>query len=98
MQIKTIITAGVAAEMNASDEFNQFVIDSIYRHLSGDWGDASEHDRELNSSDPLNALSAYKSAAGVKIWIKQDGKILTVLFRMNIDQTGGGSAGERKII
>lgn len=80
MQIKTIITAGVAAEMNASDEFNQFVIDSIYRHLSGDWGDVSEHDRELNSSDPLNALSAYKNTDDTKIWIKQDGKILTVLF------------------
>lgn len=80
MQIKTIITAGVAAEMNASDEFNQFVIDSIYRHLSGDWGDVSEHDRELNSSDPMNALSAYKSTADVKIWIKQDGKKITVLF------------------
>ena len=80
MQIKTIITAGVAAEMNASDEFNQFVIDSIYRHLSGDWGDVSEHDRELNSSDPMNALSTYKSASDAKIWIKQDGKKITVLF------------------
>ena len=80
MQIKTIITAGVAAEMNINDEFSQFIIDSIYLHLSGDWGDVSEHDRELNSSDPLNALSVYKSAADVKIWIKQYGKILTVLF------------------
>lgn len=80
MQIKTIVTAGVAAEMNTSDEFNQFVIDSIYRHLSGDWGDVSKHDRELNRSDPLNALSTYKNTDNTKIWIKQDGKILTVLF------------------
>lgn len=80
MQIKTIVTARVASEMNTSDEFNQFVIDSIYRHLSGDWGDVSEHDRELNRSDPLNALSAYKNTADTKIWIKQYGKILTVLF------------------
>lgn len=80
MQVKTIITAGVAAKMNTSDEFNQFVLDSIFRHLSGDWGDVSSNGAEINTADPLNALSAYHAPGGKKIWIKQDEKILTVLF------------------
>ncbi len=80
MQIKTTITAEVAAKMNASDAFNQFVLDSIYRHLSGDWGDVSPEDAEVNTADPLNALSAYHAPDGVKVWIKQNRKFLTVLF------------------
>lgn len=79
MQVKTIFTAKIAAEMNASDTF-QFVLDSIYRHLSGDWGDVSESDAKENTADPLNALSIYTASDGVKIWVKQDYNILTVAF------------------
>ena len=80
MQIKTIATAGVAAEMSNSDSFNQFVFDSIRRHLSSDWGEVSENDRETNNAATLYALSAYTAWDGRKIWIKQDCNILTVLF------------------
>lgn len=80
MQVKTIFTPKIAAEMNASDTFNQFVLDSIYRHLSGDWGDVSIIDANRNTADPLNALSIYTASDGVKIWVKQDYNILTVLF------------------
>lgn len=80
MQVKTVCTTRIAAKMNASDEFNQFVLDSIYRHLSGDWGIVPAQDKEINTADPLNALSAYESPDDMKIWIKRDGKILTVLF------------------
>lgn len=79
MQIKTIATAGVAAEMSKADSFNKFVLDSIGRHLSGDWGDVSEDDRETNNAAPLYALSAYAAPDGRKIWIKQDYNVLTVL-------------------
>lgn len=80
MQVKTIFTAKIAAKMNASDTFNQFVLDSIYRHLSSDWGDVSESDAKENTADPLNALSIYTAPSGVKIWVKQDYNILTVAF------------------
>lgn len=80
MQIKTIVTAGVAAEMSNSDSFNRFVFNSIHRHLSGDWGEVSEDDRETNNTAPLYALSAYTVPDGRKIWVKQDGGVLTVLF------------------
>ena len=80
MSIKTMFTKRIAIKMNENDDFNQFVLDSIYRHLSGDWGDVSPADADVNSSDPLYALSAYKSPDGMKIWLKQDYNVLTVLF------------------
>lgn len=80
MSIKTIITGSVAAKMNTNDAFNQFVLDAIHRHLSGDWGDISECDRKSNNDDPMNASSTYNSPDNTKIWVRQNGKILTVLF------------------
>lgn len=80
MQIKTMATARVSEEMSKSDSFNKFVFDSIGRHLSGDWGDVSEADRETNNAAPLYALSAYAAPDGRKIWIKQDRNVLTELF------------------
>lgn len=80
MQLKTIVTAGVAADMSNSGSFNQFVFDSIHRHISGDWGEVSENDRETNNAAPLYALSAYMAPDGRRIWAKQDGGVLTVLF------------------
>lgn len=80
MTIKTVITSGISKKMNAEDAFNNFVIGCIYRHLSGDWGEVSEDDALLNKSDPMYAMSVYTSSDGVKIWLKQDYKILTVMF------------------
>lgn len=80
MTIKTFMTARVAEKINEDNTFNQFVIDSINRHLSGDWGEVCEEDAELNNRNPLNAMSAYIAPDGVKIWIKQDFDFLTVLF------------------
>ena len=80
MTIKTILTPGIAKRMNEENAFNDFVIGCIYRHLSGDWGEVPEDDALLNRSDPMYAISAYTSSDGVKIWLKQDYKILTVMF------------------
>lgn len=80
MTVKTYMTAAVADKMNASDTFNQFVLDSLNRHLSGDWGDVSEADAADNAAESLNAMSAYIGTDGVKIWVKQDYNIITVLF------------------
>lgn len=80
MQIKTIVTAGVAAEMSNSDSFIRFVLSSIRCHRSGDWGEVSDEDKQANNDAPLYALSAYATPDGRKIWIKQDCNVLTVLF------------------
>lgn len=80
MTARLCITAGVATKMNQSDAFNSFVSRSLDRHLSGDWGEISAEDIGANNANPLYALSAYTDPEGVKIWIKQDFNIITVLF------------------
>ncbi len=80
MTIKTFMAARVAEKINADDTFKQFVIDSLDRHLSGDWSEVYEEDAALNNSNSLNAMSTYTAPDGVKIWIKQDFDFLTVLF------------------
>lgn len=80
MKIKTIATAAIAEKIQASDTFHNFVISSITRHLIGDWGEVSAADAEANTNDPHYALSAYTAPDGVKIWIKQDYDVVTVLF------------------
>ena len=72
-------TTGVSDRMEHSKEFKQFVHASLSRHLSGDWGDINEDDAEINNTDPEYALSAY-TLEGVKIWIKRDYDIITILF------------------
>ena len=80
MQIKTIATIGITEKMETSPEFCKFVISSLDKHFLGDWGEVSEADSVANTSDPLYALSAYTDPDGVKIWVKQDYNIVTVLF------------------
>lgn len=72
-------TVGVAEKTEQSKEFKQFVHDSLSKHLSGDWGDINEEDAGINNMDPEYALSAHM-LDGVKIWIKRDNDIITVLF------------------
>lgn len=80
MTIKTHITPGVAAKMNSDDNYNEFVLGCVLRHLSHDWGDVSRADAELNNDDFFHALSAYHDSSNEKIWIKQDGIHITVLL------------------
>lgn len=77
--MKFCTTVGVADKMDRSEEFKQFVHNSISRHLIGDWGEISEEDAQANNEAPTTALSAY-ILNGAKIWIKQDDDIITVLF------------------
>lgn len=80
MQIKTIATAAIAEKMKTSSNFCKFVISSLDRHFRGDWGEVSMDDSTANTCDPLYALSAYTNLDGIKIWIKQDYDVVTVLF------------------
>lgn len=80
MQIRVIATATIAEKAHENTGFKIFVNKSLDRHFSGDWGEMSEDDSAANTSDPLYALSAYTDPNGVKIWIKQDYNIVTVLF------------------
>lgn len=56
----------------------------LVRHQSGDWGDVSEEDRELNEEAllmPLRIMSSYKFSND-KIWIitEADRSVTTILL------------------
>lgn len=80
MQIRVIATAAIAKKVHKSTGFERFINNSLDRHFSGDQGEVSEDDSATNTSDPLYVLSAYTDPNGVKIWIKQDYNVVTVLF------------------
>lgn len=44
--------------------YNEFVIESVGRHLPGDWGETCPEDAEINNADPSNSMSAYTSKDG----------------------------------
>src|SRR5262245_53258450 len=47
-------------------------VELLHRHLSGDWGDLSDHDKRLNDEAATSGgriLSAYTLADGEKVWI-----------------------------
>jgi len=51
---------------------NPDIMAALLRHLTGDWGDVDEHDREENElslKEGFRLLSVYRSAKGVKFWI-----------------------------
>jgi hypothetical protein len=57
----------------------------LSRHISGDWGDLDEHDREENELslvDGLRLLSAYYLRDGTKIWLitEADRSVTTFLL------------------
>ena len=64
--------------------FAKFVMDSLKRHASCDWGDLSVEDKRENDfslDKQLRLLSSYQHD-GIKIWIltEADRSITTVLF------------------
>jgi len=47
----------------------------LNRHVSGDWGDISDNDRELNEEavkDGSRIMSVYSTSKGTKFWIITD--------------------------
>ncbi len=64
---------------------NPDIMAALLRHLTGDWGDVDEHDREENElslKEGFRLLSVYRSAKGVKFWIitEADRSATTVLL------------------
>lgn len=76
MKYKTIATIGVMEKMNNEPIFNRFVVKSLDRFFSGDYGEVKEPE-ENTGTDKLAVYSFYEDC---KIWIKQDYNIITVLF------------------
>ena len=61
------------------------LVTAIRRHLSGDWGDVSEEDRnenEISLKDGFRLLSVYQGANGTKFWVitEHDRSVTTILL------------------
>ena len=64
---------------------NSEIQSALWRHMTGDWGDLDEHDREENEfslTRGLRLFSIYRSANGVTFWIitEADRSATTVLL------------------
>lgn len=65
---QVVMTQGIA-HMGAESEEIQ---DCLFKHVTGDWGDLSEEDKEMNElgvRDGDRILSAYHLKNNEKIWI-----------------------------
>jgi len=83
---KLLLTRGVNDQFSQDSVFARYVIDSLRRHVSGDWGDMCDEDKEENSlalrQGGLRIFSAYEHQSLPKIWIitEADRSATTVLF------------------
>ena len=81
---QVVVTRGVNDKVADDEEFAKLVLDSLKRHVNGDWGDLCEEDRkenELSVKQGFRILSAYRCNEE-KIWIitEADRSATTILF------------------
>lgn len=74
------ITRGIADVSAVRKGAIKFIEESLVRHASGDWGEISQEDKEVNDQYPASAMSAYVFEGDLKIWIKTDADRFTVLL------------------
>lgn len=79
---ETVMTPGALAALVDSATLPG---DLLLRHVAGDWGDVSDHDRKVNDEalrDGDRLLSSYKTKPGEKIWVitEADRSVTTVLL------------------
>lgn len=83
---RLVMTRGVDDLVAENKEFALFVMNSLQRHASGDWGDLSEEDKKENEyalGRHLRLFSAYeRPPLFPKIWIitEADRSVTTILF------------------
>lgn len=77
---RLLITPTAQIEIDPGD-----VLDAIYRHAAGDWGDLEPEDRDENDfslREGFRLMSSYADRRGVKFWIitEADRSATTVLL------------------
>lgn len=80
-----VATRGVYNRLQDDIAFNDFVLESLRRHVSGDWGDLCEEDRKENTKalkHGYRLMSVYKHKSRPTIWIitEHDRSVTTILF------------------
>jgi hypothetical protein len=81
---RVVATPG-ALEALATNGGEAKAIELLRRHLTGDWGELDEHDRQQNEDALVNysrLLSAYTLGDGTKLWIitEADRSVTTYLL------------------
>ena len=81
---KTVWTRGINDLVAVDESFAKFVLESLSRHASCDWGELSDADKQENDyslDKDLRILSAYQHG-DKRIWIitESDRSSTTVLF------------------
>lgn len=69
---KVVVTRGVNDFMADDEKFAALVFESLRRHLTGDWGELDDEDKEANERALLDGerlFSAYKTPGMPPIWI-----------------------------
>lgn len=79
------MSAGVADMARTNAEFAFWAGQCLYRHVTGDWGEVCEEDKEENAlslEQGFRLLSAYTFTDGTKIWIitESDRSATTILL------------------
>ena len=82
---RLLMTRGVNDLVAEDEAFAKFVMSSLTRHRSGDWGTLTDEDiqeNELSLKAGYRLLSAYESEGLPKIWIitEADRSATTILF------------------
>jgi len=82
---RTVMTRGVNDLVAENTAFAKFVVESLVRHATGDWGNLSAEDKEENDlslKQGLRLFSSYENEGLPKIWIitEADRSATTVLF------------------
>ena len=75
---------GTPGALQELQEAEQNPLELIFRHVTGDWGNLCEEDREENEfslARGLRILSAYELDTGKKIWVitEHDRSVTTIL-------------------
>ena len=75
----------VVATQGAAEISREVLFAALKRHLSGDWGDVSEDDKQLNDEAVKygdRILSSYRAPDGTKFWIitESDRSVTTFLL------------------
>lgn len=77
---RIVLTANAASVLTHND-----LEAGLFRHVTGDWGDLDESNRQENDrslKDGFRLLSAYRSIAGIRFWIitEADRSVTTILL------------------
>ncbi len=82
---RLLVTQGINSRIADDLEFSKFIVNALNRHVSCDWGEMDEEDKQENDyalDKYLRLFSAYELNDQEKIWIitEADRSATTILF------------------